>query len=251
MSLFSGWQWQDSYEECQAGRVPTGGATTTGTTTPGPSCGDSTVGPRIGDVQQSCTYGGGANCALSIMLSHGFPSSRSNEVIAHFCGGPGDDGNGCDPGYAIRDHLTEFFLIDVPVSILTGGIAAGVFGRGAAAGGVELASGAGGEVGDMAVVRTVVRGEKIADILNEGKVLTFETGNEHALVRLGDGSRAIVSGGPGGIRLGEEVVTVFGHTHPYGLPPTGPSAADFQMLENLDQFSSWLLEHGQLTKFHR
>ncbi len=101
----------------------------------------------------------------------------------------------------------------------------------------------------MSVVRTIGRGEKIADIVNEGKVLTYETGNEHALVGLANGDRAIVSGGPGGIEFTDDVTRVFGHTHPYQLPISGPSSADFAMLDAYGQQSSWLLEHGQLTKF--
>jgi hypothetical protein len=102
----------------------------------------------------------------------------------------------------------------------------------------------------MQVVRTVAPGEKIANLIAEGKSLTYTTGNEHALVRLASGERAIVSGGPGGITWSRGQVTrLFGHTHPYGTPPTGPSAADFKVLGKLGQRSSWLLEHGQLTRF--
>jgi hypothetical protein len=62
--------------------------------------------------------------------------------------------------------------------------------------------------------------------------------------------RAIVTGGPGGITWEEGAVQrVFAHTHPYQLPPTGPSAADFMMKDVLGQTSSWLLEHGLLIKF--
>jgi len=101
------------------------------------------------------------------------------------------------------------------------------------------------------VVRTVARGEKIADIVAEGKALTFSTGNEHALVRLASGERAIVSGGPGGISNLDDlgVDLIYGHTHPYHVPPTGPSAEDFSALEQLGQSSSHVLEHGALTKF--
>lgn len=101
----------------------------------------------------------------------------------------------------------------------------------------------------MSSVRTIGRGEKLADIIDEGKRLTFETGNEHALVKLANGDRAIVAGGPGGIEFTSDVSRVFGHTHPYQLPITGPSSADFSMLASYGQRSSWLLEHGALTRF--
>ncbi|HEX9411374.1 MAG TPA: RHS repeat-associated core domain-containing protein [Actinomycetota bacterium] len=135
-----------------------------------------------------------------------------------------------------------------PVTRLTTNLV-GRFGA-AESGGVSIASGAGGESASMSVVRTIGRGEKIADIVNEGKILTYETGNEHALVKLASGERAIVSGGPGGIDFAEgEVTRIFGHTHPYQFPATGPSSADFQMLDYFGQRSSWILEHGDLYRY--
>jgi hypothetical protein len=48
-------------------------------------------------------------------------------------------------------------------------------------------------------------------------VLTYRSGNKHALVRLASGERAIVSGGPGGIDFPRGAVSrVIAHTHPYG-----------------------------------
>lgn len=84
------------------------------------------------------------------------------------------------------------------------------------------------------------------------KKLTFETGKEHALVRLADNERALVSGGIGGIEFFKsEVERIFGHSHPYHLPPSGPSHADYKALEALGQKSSYILEHGKLIKFRR
>jgi RHS repeat-associated protein len=115
---------------------------------------------------------------------------------------------------------------------------------------VNLASGAGGEADEMAVVRTIQRGEKLSDIINVGKALTFETGNEHALVKLATGERALVSGGPGGINFAEGSVSrIFGHTHPYGTAAVGPSGLDRLALQRLGQGSSWLVEGGTITKF--
>lgn len=115
---------------------------------------------------------------------------------------------------------------------------------------LRVASGMSQNAADMTVVRTLGRGERVADIIDEGKRLTFTTGNEHALVKLADGSRAIVSGGRGGINFASgQVKRLFGHTHPYHLPSTGPSAADFQALHSLGQRSSYVLEHGIITRF--
>ena len=118
--------------------------------------------------------------------------------------------------------------------------------------GISVASGASGEAAEMTVVRTIGRGEKIADIINEAKGLTFGTGNEHALVRLANGERALVSGGEGGINFAESQITrLYGHTHPFQFNATGPSMADRAAVQSLGQRSSWLLEHGQLFKFGR
>ena len=52
-----------------------------------------------------------------------------------------------------------------------------------------------------------------------------------------------------GIKLGDDVKRVIIHTHP---TPTGPSAFDFDMLRQLGQQSSRILEIGAgVTKFTR
>jgi RHS repeat-associated protein len=116
--------------------------------------------------------------------------------------------------------------------------------------GVRIASGVGDDYAPMQVLRVIQRGEKIADIMNEAKAYTFSTGNEAALVKLSSGERALVSGGSGGIDLGEGAVTrLFGHTHPYDAPSLGPSSYDIQAIKLLGQRSSYILERGQLIKF--
>jgi hypothetical protein len=81
---------------------------------------------------------------------------------------------------------------------------------------VKLASGAGGLRGEMSVVRSISKGEKIADLVTELGSMSFITGNEFAVVKLGDGSRAIVTGGSGGITFAEgQVARIFAHTHPF------------------------------------
>jgi hypothetical protein len=92
------------------------------------------------------------------------------------------------------------------------------------------------------------RGEKIAHIIEHGKAFTFQTGNEHAVVKMANGERVIVSGGPGGSQLSSDVTRVFGHSDLYLLPWTGLSADDFGMFDALGKKSSWLLEHGQLIR---
>lgn len=103
---------------------------------------------------------------------------------------------------------------------------------------------------EASLVRTIARGESVADIVAEAKALTFSSGNEVALVKLASGERALVMGGEGGITFENmEISRIFGHSHPYQLPATGPSSFDFGALRTLQQQSSYLLEHGQLTKF--
>lgn len=101
----------------------------------------------------------------------------------------------------------------------------------------------------MTVVKTLPPGTA-GGILNEAKALTFTTGNEHALVRLATGERALVSGGPGGISFAEGQVTrIIGHTHPYGVLSSGPSAADAAALRTLGQTHSYVVEGGQIIRF--
>ena len=80
------------------------------------------------------------------------------------------------------------------------------------------------------------------------KQLTYETDSEHALVRTVDGTFEIQSGGQAGIDL-SDVDQVLAHTHPYSLPGLGPSQDDVDMLGNLGQGTSILLEHGQMIWF--
>jgi hypothetical protein len=115
-----------------------------------------------------------------------------------------------------------------------------------AAEGLSVASSGGGRILPMTFVRTVNQGEKIADLINEGKVLTFQSGNEHALVTLANGDRAIVSGGPGGIRFPDgSIKNIFGHTHPTSA---GPSDEDSEILEELNQSQQTVFHGGLVSK---
>jgi hypothetical protein len=94
----------------------------------------------------------------------------------------------------------------------------------------------------MKIERILEQGEKLEDIIDEAKYFTFTTGNEAAVVRLADGQKALVSGGPGGIKFAEgEVQTLFGHTHPR---VTGPSTGDYKALEYYDQSKQYIFEGG-------
>jgi RHS repeat-associated protein len=129
-----------------------------------------------------------------------------------------------------------------------GGVACGL---GRAGRGLSVASGSGGGTRQAAVVRQIQRGEKLADIVNEMKALTWTTGVEHAIISLRDGARMIVSGGPSGIILGNlPVRRIILHTHPYGVKG-GPSPMDFLALRKLRQTKSYILEAGETILFRR
>ena len=151
-------------------------------------------------------------------------------------------------GFARGESYNPYLAVFEGGSIL----AFGALGRGSgivAESALGVASGTGGEAASMSIVRTVGRGERVADLLNEGKALTFQSGNEHALVRLASGERAIVSGGPGGIEFPQGGVSrVIAHTHPPGVGGP-PSSEDFAMLAGYNQKSSWLISEGYVTKF--
>jgi hypothetical protein len=66
-----------------------------------------------------------------------------------------------------------------------GGTRAGIA---AESGGISVASGL-GESAPASIVRIIQPGESVADIINEGKALTFTTGNEYAVVTLANGDR--------------------------------------------------------------
>ena len=104
----------------------------------------------------------------------------------------------------------------------------------------------------MQLVRTIQKGESVDSLISEVKALTFETGNEHAVVKLANGQRAIVSGGTNGVSFGAgEVTRIYGHSHPYQFGATGPSSQDINALGVLGQKSSYLLEHGTISNFFR
>jgi hypothetical protein len=118
--------------------------------------------------------------------------------------------------------------------------------------GLNVASGVGGNIGEGQIIRMINKGESIAGLMDEAKVLTYTTGNEIAVVSLQSGGRALVSGGQGGINLTElGVKRILGHTHPYGgTGPVVPSALDFNALQQLGQRHSYILERGELIRFN-
>jgi hypothetical protein len=102
---------------------------------------------------------------------------------------------------------------------------------------------------EMQIVRIIEHGERIADIVDEVEELTITTYNEHAVVKLNTGERAIVSGRPTSIDFPPEVTRVFGHSHPYQFSAAGPSEMDYGSLPSFGQRSSYLLEQGELYRF--
>jgi hypothetical protein len=100
-------------------------------------------------------------------------------------------------------------------------------------------------------VRRIQHGENIVDLEAELALRTYSSGGlEHAIISLQSGGRVVVSGGTGGIQFGSDLRRVLMHTHP---STTGPSAADFQMLQQTGQQHSYIYElfGGGRTRFNR
>jgi RHS repeat-associated protein len=116
---------------------------------------------------------------------------------------------------------------------------------------INIATSGGRQIGSMKIIRTLARGESISDLLNEAKAITFQTGEEVAVVKLANGERALVSGGEEGISFGEGSISrIYGHTHPYGiLGNQAASPEDIQALQSLGQRSSYISADGNLFKF--
>jgi hypothetical protein len=89
------------------------------------------------------------------------------------------------------------------------------------------------------ILRTIAKGEKVADLLVEGKWLMLSTWKEHALVTLADGSRVIVQGGRADMDLATlSVKRLIGHTHRRGR---GPSIDDLNAIRTLGQRRSYIV----------
>ena len=116
---------------------------------------------------------------------------------------------------------------------------------------MSIGSGLMGDVRPSSVVRRIGHGEKLFDLQNELKLLTFQSrtpefplGLEHAIISMTDGTRWIVRGGEAGIDFGETegFRRLIVHTHG---APTGPSMeADVPFLSNNGQKHSYIIELG-------
>jgi RHS repeat-associated protein len=160
-------------------------------------------------------------------------SREMQEVAVENAAGAGVSQAARDPLNAAGQKLTHFEL------------------NSAAKGGVTVASSAGGKTLPMTTERILDQGSKITDIVNDVKGMTWMTGNEHAVVRLANGQKAIVSGGPGGISFQpNQIRTLFGHTHPLPAPP---SAGDYNFLriypfyfDRIGQSRQYVISGGQI-----
>ena len=104
----------------------------------------------------------------------------------------------------------------------------------------------GPDVRSMKVVREIKRGERISDLINEAKALTWSNGLEHALVKLTDGQRVLVSGGADGVRFARgKIKRIYGHTHPTSAPP---SRADVVATRVLGQTRQDVYHGGEMTR---
>jgi len=111
--------------------------------------------------------------------------------------------------------------------------------------------------GPAEFVRSIRRGETLADLLEEIKALVWTSALEHAVVKLAGGRRVLVKGGPGGIDFlvnqdetevymmmesaRARIVRIYFHTHPR---VTGPSDDDLRFLHILGQRRARIFEIG-------
>ena len=121
---------------------------------------------------------------------------------------------------------------------------------------ITIANGVGRDIRPLTVIRLLSKGEKVDEVINEAKSLTYQGDVEHAVISYKNGTRALVSGGRDGIGISAKqlgsISRIIGHTHPYSLHGTGrPSAADVNALKVLNQKGSYLFEQGVRTKFYR
>ncbi|PWV55754.1 hypothetical protein [Chitinophaga sp. S165] len=128
----------------------------------------------------------------------------------------------------------------LPVATQIGTLEYSIFSISAFNKGFSINNGAGGLTRPMKIERYIYQGEKLEDLIETAQLRTFNTGLEHAIVRLSSGEKALVSGGPHGIffRAGE-IKTLFGHTHPV---ITGASAGDLNALIYLNQSKQYIFE---------
>lgn len=114
-----------------------------------------------------------------------------------------------------------------------------------------VASSKAGDILPMSLVRIIEKGQSVDELANEAKALTWSSGNEHALVTLSGGQRALVSGGPGGIFFENgQIKRIWAHTHP---DPSNPSVADGLILQTLgnSQQTVFNVGNGNVTKVRR
>jgi Restriction endonuclease fold toxin 7 len=129
-------QWRETFEECVDGRLLAGGypqGWREGQEFENPqfleqvtsTCRAAAVGPSADSVAYTCKFGGFGNCTSAVMQAHGMGADLGGDVAALFCQGAGarsvpSNMTHCDTGAAIDDGVTNFLVIDLPVSIATG-----------------------------------------------------------------------------------------------------------------------------------
>lgn len=111
----------------------------------------------------------------------------------------------------------------------------------------------GKDVRKYTVIRSIQKGEKVLDIIEEAKLHTRYENVEVALIQVKGGERMLVSGGRDGINLPGSTEKIYGHTHP-NLSRGGnnlPSAADREVLDILDQSRTYIFHDGNMTTIYK
>ncbi|MEP1488492.1 MAG: RHS repeat-associated core domain-containing protein, partial [Algibacter sp.] len=109
------------------------------------------------------------------------------------------------------------------------------------------------DVRKATIVREIKTDDKISDIIREAVYNTMMDDVEHAVIKLTDGRKVLVSGGKHGIHLPANTELIYGHTHP-SLPKGAnnmPSTADREVLDFLEQSKQYIFHDGQRTTIFR
>ncbi len=114
----------------------------------------------------------------------------------------------------------------------------------------------GSDVRNAKFVREIKKGEKISDLIDEAKGITYIEDVEAAVIQLQNGSRYLVTGGRHGINLPSNTAKIYGHTHPRVMGGVNtPSEGDRRALDLLDggngQSKTYIFHDGQRTTIYR
>ncbi len=157
-----------------------------------------------------CAYQG-ASCMAASALELGLSVSDAHYVLGQYCGGPleGATGGGCASGEARSDPLSNFLTIDLPITLLTGGLGTFVLEGGLEAAGTDgllsVLAESSGEAASEAVVGAATESGPLA--LNAGSEVSQWAGPTLSRVTQSEETMYRVWGG-GSAQAGEWLTSI-------------------------------------------